>query len=339
MKSNYGAWDINKVVFQDLKTDEEKIRFLLGFAILAPSSHNTQPWVFSVSTNKVNILLEPTRLLAASDENDRQAYLSIGCALENLSIAAEYFGYLVTQSLFPESGVVASLSFVSSSSTHTGNDQLIQSVLNRVTNRNKYSVTGDLPSGLLKKIKLLESTGAKIFLVTEKQEKEKIADIAVAASVEAMDDRGFRQELSRYVRSNLTNSKTGMPAFGFGIPTPVSLIFPKLIKYFNLNRLAQRQDKDLLANHTQALVVIATEGDTADDWIAVGQLYQKIALFATSSGLSTAMWAAPIQIGEHYLALKNFFGTNLRPQALFRLGYATKKPPHSPRIPVAEVTK
>lgn len=339
MKSNYDAWDINKVVFQDLKTEEEKIRFLLRFAVLAPSSHNTQPWIFSVSTNKVNILLEPTRLLAASDKNDRQAYLSIGCAVENLSIAAEYFGYTVTQSLFPESGAVASLSFVADASAHTGNDQLIQSVLNRVTNRNKYSVTDDLPSDLLKKIKLLESTRTKIFLVTEKQEKEKIADIAVAASVEAMDDPDFRQELSKYVRSNLTSSKIGMPAFGFGIPTLASLVFPKLIKRFNLNRLAQKQDKNLLASHTPALVVIATEGDTATDWIIAGRLYEKIALFATSSGLSTAMWASPIQIGDHHLALKNLLGTNLRPQALFRLGYAIKKPPHSPRIPVAEVIK
>jgi len=40
MKSNFKAWDIKIEDFFNLKTSDKKLRFLLNFAVLAPSSHN-----------------------------------------------------------------------------------------------------------------------------------------------------------------------------------------------------------------------------------------------------------------------------------------------------------
>jgi nitroreductase len=31
-----------------LKTSEEKFKYLLKFAVLAPSAHNVQPWAFKI---------------------------------------------------------------------------------------------------------------------------------------------------------------------------------------------------------------------------------------------------------------------------------------------------
>ncbi len=93
IKQNYKAWDINYKDFPENNSIEEQLKFLIGFAVLAPSSHNSQPWKFEVCENKVSLSANMDRSLAVGDAKNRFLYLSLGCALENLLIAAEYFGF------------------------------------------------------------------------------------------------------------------------------------------------------------------------------------------------------------------------------------------------------
>jgi nitroreductase len=54
-------------------TEEEKMLFLLNFAILAPSSHNSQPWLFKINKSKgdskstINLYADPERTLHGID--------------------------------------------------------------------------------------------------------------------------------------------------------------------------------------------------------------------------------------------------------------------------------
>ena len=49
-------WDIKKEDFLHQGQLADKIRFVLGYAILAPSTHNSQPWLFKVKENSVEKL-------------------------------------------------------------------------------------------------------------------------------------------------------------------------------------------------------------------------------------------------------------------------------------------
>jgi len=40
------SWQINEQDFPRGEDSTEKLKFLIRYAILAPSSHNTQPWKF-----------------------------------------------------------------------------------------------------------------------------------------------------------------------------------------------------------------------------------------------------------------------------------------------------
>ena len=42
---------------------KEQLRFLLSFAIQAPSGHNTQPWLFRLEEDHVDLLADRTRAL------------------------------------------------------------------------------------------------------------------------------------------------------------------------------------------------------------------------------------------------------------------------------------
>src|SRR3989344_6416885 len=91
MKQNYHPWEINLKEFAQQKDGFEQLSFLVNFAVLAPSSHNSQPWKFRIAENGIFILPDFSRALPHSDNNHRQLFISLGCALENLLVAADYY--------------------------------------------------------------------------------------------------------------------------------------------------------------------------------------------------------------------------------------------------------
>ena len=61
---------------------------LVRLAILAPSGHNTQPWKFKIAADNIRIYPDLTRHIPAVDFDDRELWISLGGALENLLAAA-----------------------------------------------------------------------------------------------------------------------------------------------------------------------------------------------------------------------------------------------------------
>jgi hypothetical protein len=65
---------------------------LVRYATLAPSSHNTQYWKFAVEMEDITILPDFSRRCPAVDPDDHHLYVSLGCAAENLILAARAHG-------------------------------------------------------------------------------------------------------------------------------------------------------------------------------------------------------------------------------------------------------
>ncbi len=63
-------WKIDKESFPKRSKMEEKIKFLLKYAILAPSLYNTQPWQFKINKNKLTITLDPSRIPKEIDKEN-----------------------------------------------------------------------------------------------------------------------------------------------------------------------------------------------------------------------------------------------------------------------------
>ena len=82
----------------------DRLRFLVRYAVLAPSSHNTQPWRFHIAADRIDLFLDESRWLKVADADQRELHISLGCALENLLVAAEHFG-LGPQTEYPSGSV------------------------------------------------------------------------------------------------------------------------------------------------------------------------------------------------------------------------------------------
>lgn len=61
---------------------------LVEYATLAASSHNTQPWLFELEPDCISILPDLSRRCPQVDPDDHHLYASLGCAAENLVLAA-----------------------------------------------------------------------------------------------------------------------------------------------------------------------------------------------------------------------------------------------------------
>jgi hypothetical protein len=73
--------------------DEPGPRGMVAAAVLAASPHNTQPWIFRVGETRIDLLAAPGRRMAAPDPYGREMHVGLGCALENLFLAARARGY------------------------------------------------------------------------------------------------------------------------------------------------------------------------------------------------------------------------------------------------------
>ena len=74
---------------------------LLAAAARAPSGDNTQPWRFTLGEDDIGLYADRSRWLRVADPDRRELHISLGCALENLLIAARAWGQHPTVRYLP----------------------------------------------------------------------------------------------------------------------------------------------------------------------------------------------------------------------------------------------
>src|SRR5687767_980390 len=72
-----GPWSITTEEFPADGRASAKLRFLLRYAVLAPSGHNTQPWRFVIDGDRVEVHADRAQRLEVVDPADRA--LTISC--------------------------------------------------------------------------------------------------------------------------------------------------------------------------------------------------------------------------------------------------------------------
>jgi nitroreductase len=345
MNPNYRAWDISFKDFSGQGSEPAKLKFILRFAILAPSGHNTQPWNFSIAGNEISLLVNRERSLEGSDPHRHQLLLAFGCMIENLIIAGTHYGYEIKMDYFPDMhnhDLIAKISFKEKAGDSKDNNEksgsnLISAIPLRHTNRGKY-LDKQLPESFLKQIEKYPISDQKISIVTDQAQKNTIADIVNEAQMEAMDSDVFREELSHYIKSSFTKEHAGMPGFALEIPAPISLFASRLIKKVNLSRKSEKKDEALLKHHTPGgFIVISSRSNNREEWLEAGRLFERIWLTATAEGLNCSPMAAAIQSPKHNEQLKQALGIDFEPQVFFRIGYGEKQFRHSPRFSIDQL--
>src|ERR1700687_4488644 len=80
---------------------------LVRCATLAANGHNTQPWKFGLSPDTISIRPDLTRRTPVVDPDDHHLWVSLGCAAENLVLAAAALGKHADVAFGPQGVIVA----------------------------------------------------------------------------------------------------------------------------------------------------------------------------------------------------------------------------------------
>ena len=203
--------------------EKETIFNILSYAIHSPSTHNSQPWLFKIKTNSLDLFFDEKLKIPNADPEGRDLFISLGCLIENIRISASHFGYFMEENILvdKQNNKVANLSFTKNNSLNKKDEILFNHILKRVNARGIFNKE-KIGKEIYLKIKNVESEfeddGVFVTILDNKNKIEKIASLTEQAMVKAYNNYSFRKEMSHWMNSNLSNKKQGIPGYSLKMP-------------------------------------------------------------------------------------------------------------------------
>jgi nitroreductase len=320
-------------------SDHEKLKRLVMFAHLAPSTRNTQPWSFLIGEKTIEIRPNMKRQLFLSDPSGREVYLSVGTAVANLLLAAEAYGIQAHLTYHNVDNLcIVKISFEKLDLPNSYKKELLEGIIHRHNNRSLYEPR-PLSSDFFELIKSIEEEfQIKAHVVTDEVIKGSITQILNEATSRAFSDKKFMREAANWLRPSIGRFRDGMPGYNMGIPTLVSLILPTLVKFVNISKTQIAMNEKWMKN-SSGIVILSSNEDNPQGWLTMGQAFEKLVILAGKSGVRHSILAALIEVDDYYKKLQAILGSDVRPQMFFRVGYTKEVPKFSPRLPLSEVVK
>jgi len=330
-------WAIKAAEFPSNRSEADKLLFLINYAVLAPSSHNAQPWRFRLIDRSLELYADPTRALPVADPDGREQIMSCGAALFNLRMALQHFEFNGEITTLPDANdpdFLARIRLGERSDPTPELDRLFEAIPKRHTCRFPFE-TCSLPGSLLADLETAARVeGASLSVVDSKAARQVIASLVAEGDRRQYEDLAYRRELAAWVRPNRSQRRDGLPGYAFGVGGLLSYVGPLAIRIFNQGESRGQQDRQVVEG-SPLLAVLATPADTPADWLAAGQALQQVLLRATAEGVSASFLNQPLQLPDLRKRLRAIAGHG-EPQLLLRLGYGPPVMP-TPRRAVNDV--
>ena len=319
-----------------IQDDTERLKELIRYATLAPSGHNTQCWQFRVAAHSISILPDLSRRTPVVDPDDHHLYVSLGCAAENLSLAARAFG-LSGEVKFNDEGDGELI--VTLEPCEAEISPLFDAITSRQCTRSEYDAT-PLSS---EELRILEAAGSgrgvKVVLLTKRDAIETVLDFVMQGNALQLDNPAFKKELKAWIRFNDGEAITT----GDGLSSRVTGNPPAprwLGRYLLRAMLRAKPENHKIARQIRSsagIAVFVSEVNDRAHWVEAGRCYQRFALQATALGIRNVFINQPVEEAAVRPAFARAIGIDSgRPDLVVRFGRG-KAMPHSLRRPVASV--
>lgn len=336
---------------------------LVAAGILAANPHNTQPWVFRVDENRIDILADTSRDLGSFDPYLREMHIGLGCAIENMALAAPANSFAVAVEpvegslLDIERGGMVRAATLRLSRESLAADPLYDAIPHRHTNRYPYERERGFPEDLLRSFVALPTDDkVALSLFTEGKEYEALATAIVQATEEIVADREMIEDSHAWFRDgprDMARERSGLELDTAGL-SPALLAAAKFLpalpaKQSHSTWLSQTRDTHV---PTAALLGMISVLDRYDrpQTLAAGRLWQRIHLTASAAGLAMHPLNQPAETIDRERQLDKEAASEARlanivknpgwhPTFCFRGGYPAREAIASARRSVEEVTE
>jgi nitroreductase len=327
--------------------DDDSLFQVVRVAQMAPSVHNTQPWVFWIrADDRIELramvsgpaepdLLGPDRRLLAADPLSRELAISCGAALFNLRLAFRVMGHDVTVWLIPDedsdSSLLASVEIVTGR-THRPSvkeQKLYSAIPRRHTNRAPFTDRAVPPTvqAAMKRAAFREEGWLRSL---DRTQADKWVHASAEADKKLERDAEYLAELKRWTRDRKSGS--GVPAAAIGVR---GMAGDAPVRDYGLSD----RPRERFERHPQ-LLALSTDSDQPADWLRAGQALQRVLLTATVHGVSASFLSQPMELSDHQGQARRWpwhWPFAEVPQMVLRVGYATRPAVFTPRRHAPEV--
>lgn len=315
-----------------LSTDD--LRECVRQATLAPSLHNSQPWQFHLGDGTVDVYADRARRLEVLDPLGRELLISVGAAVFTLRLAIRRAGRLSDFGLFPEPGepdLVARVRLGRAAKPSPAAEALATAIAYRHTNRWPFAQSV-VPADAVEHLTDAARREGAMLTIAGAVSRDAILGLSQAADRRLRALGGYRAELSRWTLPG-TGRRDGVPRHAIG-PWDSLELLP--IRDFglvqpHLDRITEKFEP------YPTIMVLATRGDSARDWLGAGQALQRVLLTATWLNLATTPISQPVEIPVVREMLTDT-AAGVWAQMVLRVGYG-RPTTATPRRPLADVLR
>jgi hypothetical protein len=267
-----------------------------------------------------------------ADVDQRELHISIGCALENLLVAAEHFGLGYETDYLPDSDnpmLAATVCIQCGGKISKERPaSLFPMIVIRHTNHGEYESTV-IPVDILDQFqKVCVESGVILYMTSDLEIRRRVDELVIHADALEFANPAFREELGYWVGQGV-----------FGTSWLISKIGKLAVTYVNMGASQGKRDSSVLMS-SPVLGLISSDVNDRISQIKVGQVYQRLSLLAASFGIWTQPMSQVLQVEEcRNLVADLQPNPKLFPQHPFRMGYATPEKHHTPRRELFEMLK
>jgi hypothetical protein len=310
------------------------VRRLVDLACQAPSVHNTQPWLWRATGERVRLYADRSRQLTAEDPVGRNLIISCGAALDHFRLAAAALGFETEIVRFPaddDGDLLAEIGLRRAKPSPSAAED-IRVIRSRCTDRRRFTSWPVPEPALARLVEEARSRGALAIAVDDPGTRFRLEALAHHAYITRANDPAARREQSQWVGSH--RSFDGVPVAVLPAEVgPTSARFgPGLVP----------ESRSFVEN-TDGVLAVGGESDEPAAWLTSGEALSSLWLRATRDGLSVVPLSLPIEVEAVRARLSGaVFGGELGPHILLRIGWQAigrSELPRTPRRPVDQVLR
>jgi nitroreductase len=309
------------------------------------------------------VSIDTGRNVGALDPYLREEHIGVGCALENLMLAAAANGYQASTTLYPgklepiPSGsgpqLLARVDLAAGTRLQS---ELYDAIPRRHTNRGPFLPQNSIPVPFIDALGRLpgDNPEVRIFLFTADADRKKVAEISSAANREIYVDPEVIRGTQRWMRtrwSAVEKYRDGLTIDASGQP-PIAIDIAKMMPLRMLKWAASRGPKngysDLMLSAPLIGIVAVRDRYDRQDCMRAGRIWQRAHLLATARGLAARPCNEAVEMIDYERAhdrpplragmLAEVLGdTSWQPTFVFYMGFPTLTARTSPRRPIEDV--
>jgi hypothetical protein len=278
-------------------------RWILGYAILAPHSHNLQSWLVDLRTpNEIVLRCDLARLLPETDPFSRQIMMSHGTFLELLDMAARERGLRAEIALFPEGPFgpstldhrpVALIRLVADPAVPK--DPLFAQILQRRTNRSLYDPAHPVPADAWQALQeAVKPNPLRFGFVGTDQPDALRRHRAIAAEAWRIELTTARTIMESYKVLRVGAAEVEQHRDGLFVLDRIPVLMSK-VGLFDRSKppgsedyatTSQIKDFNAKLDSTPGFLWMVTEGNDRVTQVNAGRAYARVQLAATAAGIA-----------------------------------------------------